>query len=158
MAEQDANKDTIEKPVGLNVRLARAGNADQPVLANFTRVNGAPGMVFVDFGFLEPAALEALSRLARSGGKIPETLNGKLAVRVASSKSCNRASARLRSELPSRVGEGLGVRDRVPQGSMGYDTLAMLHRQLGQVVAGLGKRNAGKSTKVGDRAGKKGQA
>lgn len=57
----------------------------------------------VDFGFLEPAALSTLSRLARSGGKIPATLTGKLAVRVA----------------------------------LGYDTLAALHQQLGQVVAGL---------------------
>ena len=60
-------------------------------------------MVFVDFGFLEPAALAALSQLARSDGKIPETLTGKLAVRVA----------------------------------LGYDTLAALYQQLGQVIAGL---------------------
>jgi hypothetical protein len=91
------------KTVGLNIRLQPVDNADQPVLANFTRLNGAPGMVFVDFGFLEPAALSALSRLALSGGKIPETLTGKLAVRVA----------------------------------LGYDTLAALHQQLGQVVAEL---------------------
>jgi len=92
-----------EKSAGLNIRLAPVGNSDQPLLANFTRLNGAPGMVFVDFGFLEPAALSALSRLAQSGGKIPETLTGKLAVRVA----------------------------------LGYDTLAALHQQLGQVIGGL---------------------
>ena len=100
MAEQ---KEKQGGTAELNIRLAPVGASDQPVLANFTRLNGAPGMVFVDFGFLEPAALSALSRLARSGGKIPETLTGKLAVRVA----------------------------------LGYDTLAALHRQLGQVVAGL---------------------
>jgi hypothetical protein len=76
-------KEAQEKSTGLNIRLAPVENSDQPVLANFTRMNGAPGMVFVDFGFLEPAALSALSRLAQSGGKIPESLNGKLAVRVA---------------------------------------------------------------------------
>ena len=92
-----------EKSAGLNIRLASVDNSDQPVLANFTRLNGAPGMVFVDFGFLEPAALSALSRLAQSGNKIPETLTGKLAVRVA----------------------------------LGYDTLAALHQQLGQVIDGL---------------------
>ncbi|MBI2225924.1 MAG: hypothetical protein HYU44_13480 [Betaproteobacteria bacterium] len=111
MAEPDAKPETQEKTVGLNIRLAPVDNSDQPVLANFTRLNGAPGMVFVDFGFLEPAALDALSRLARSGGKIPETLTGKLAVRVA----------------------------------LGYDTLAALHQQLGQVVAGLRGQNAPKS-------------
>ena len=71
------------KSVGLNIRLAPVNNSDQPVLANFSRLNGAPGMVFVDFGFLEPAALSELSRLVQTGGKIPETLTGRLAVRVA---------------------------------------------------------------------------
>lgn len=83
MAEQNEKQASQGKSVGLNIRLAPVENSDQPVLANFTRLNGAPGMVFVDFGFLEPAALSALSRLAQSGGKIPENLNGKLAVRVA---------------------------------------------------------------------------
>ena len=99
------------KTVGLNIRLTPVDQSDQPVLANFTRLNGAPGMVFVDFGFLEPAALSALSRLAQSGGKIPETLTGKLAVRVA----------------------------------LGYDTLAALHEQLGQVVAELKVQRAEKA-------------
>ena len=111
MAEQNVKQETQEKTVGLNIQLAPVDNSDQPVLANFTHLNGAPGMVFVDFGFLEPAALDALSRLARSGGKIPETLTGKLAVRVA----------------------------------LGYDTLAALHQQLGQVVAGLRAQNAAKA-------------
>src|SRR3954465_9833941 len=97
-----ADKDE-QKSAGLNIKLAPVVNSDQPVVANFTRLNGAPGMVFVDFGFLEPSALSALSRLAQSGGKIPETLTGKLAVRIA----------------------------------LGYDTVAALHQQLGQVIDGL---------------------
>ncbi len=111
MAEQNA-KD--KKSTELSIRLAPVGDSDQPVLANFTRLNGAPGMVFVDFGFLEPAALSALSRLAASGGKIPETLTGKLAVRVA----------------------------------FGHDTLAALHRQLGQVVAGLSAQRSAQAVPV----------
>jgi hypothetical protein len=47
--------------------------------------NIAPGMVFIDFGFLEPAMLTALPRVAKEGGKLPESVNGKLAVRVAMS-------------------------------------------------------------------------
>lgn len=109
MAEKDAKQ---EETVGLSIKLAAVGNSDQPVFTNFTRLNGAPGMVFVDFGFLEPAAPNALSRLARSGGKIPETLTGKLAVRVA----------------------------------LGYDTLAALHQQLGQVVAGLSAQSTARPT------------
>lgn len=112
MAEQAQEPAKAEsRQVGLNIRLAPVGNSDQPMLANFTRLNGAPGMVFVDFGFLEPAALSSLSRLAQSGGKIPENLNGKLAVRVA----------------------------------LGYDTLAALHQQLGQVISGLQAQQAQKS-------------
>jgi len=107
----DEQNEKQEKTTGLNIRLAPVGNSDQPMLANFTRLNGAPGMVFVDFGFLEPAALSALSQVARSGGKIPETLTGKLAVRVA----------------------------------LGYDTLAALHQQLGQVIAGLSAQRAEKA-------------
>jgi hypothetical protein len=108
MAETNEKQDN---KVALNIRLAPVANSDQPVLANFTTLNGAPGMVFVDFGFLEPAALDALSRTARSGGKLPQTLTGKLAVRVA----------------------------------MGYDSVAALHQQLGQVVAGLQAQRAKKA-------------
>lgn len=110
MTEATEKHENSEKTTGLNIRLAPTGSSDQPILANFTRINGAPGLVFVDFGFLEPAALSALSRLARSGGKIPETLNGKLAVRVV----------------------------------LGYDTLAALHQQLGQAVAGIKKQSVEK--------------
>jgi hypothetical protein len=83
MAERDAKQQMQDKGGGVNVRLTPVDNSDQPMFTNFTRINGAPGMVFVDFGFLEPAAIGALSRLAGSGGKIPETLTGKLAVRIA---------------------------------------------------------------------------
>ena len=111
-SSKEATK-TEAKSAGLNIRLAPVSNSDQPVLANFTRLNGAPGMVFVDFGFLEPAALSALSRLAQSGGKIPENLNGKLAVRVA----------------------------------LGFDTVAALHQQLGQLMTGLKAQRAEKHDK-----------
>jgi len=67
----------------LGIRLAPIGNSDQPVFANYTALNVAPGVVFIDFGFLEPGVLAALPRVARQGGKLPETLNGRLAVRVA---------------------------------------------------------------------------
>jgi hypothetical protein len=89
----------------MGIRLAPVDNSDQPVVANYCSVNVSPGMAFLDFGFLEPGMLAALPRVARSGGKLPERLNGKLAVRVA----------------------------------LGYDALANLHQQLGQVLKGLGE-------------------
>lgn len=100
MAEQ---KDKPAQKPALNLNLVPVEHSDQPKVANFTRVTPAPGMVYLDFGFLEPGALAALAEAARAGGKLPQSLDGKLAVRVA----------------------------------LGYDTLAQLHQQLGQVVAGL---------------------
>jgi hypothetical protein len=67
----------------LGIRLVPVDNSDQPVFANFCNINVAPGVAFVDFGFLEPGMVTALPRVARSGGKLPESVNGKLAVRVA---------------------------------------------------------------------------
>ena len=65
------------------VRLIPVNNSDHPVVANYSNIDVMPGMVFVDFGFIEPGALAALPRVARQGGKLPETIGGKLAVRVA---------------------------------------------------------------------------
>ena len=113
MSERNEKLAEEQKSVGLNIRLAPVNNSDQPILANFTRLNAAPGVAFVDFGFLEPAALSALSRLARTGGKIPENLNGKLAVRVA----------------------------------IGFDSVAALHQQLGQLLEGLKVQSSEKSAR-----------
>ncbi len=71
------------RAASLGVRLTPVGNSDQPIVANYCLINVAPGMAFIDFGFLEPAMLAALPRVAREGGKLPERVNGKLAVRVA---------------------------------------------------------------------------
>ena len=65
------------------VRLRPANNSDQPVLANYVALQPASGMLLLDFGFLEPAVLAALPNVARRGGKLPESLDGRLAVRVA---------------------------------------------------------------------------
>jgi hypothetical protein len=68
---------------GLGLRLVPVGNSDQPVFANVCNVNVAPGVAFIDFGFLEPAMLSALPRVAKEGGKLPERIEGRLAVRIA---------------------------------------------------------------------------
>jgi len=67
----------------LGIRLVAVNNSDQPVVSNYVSLNISPSMAFVDFGFLEPSVLAALPRVAQSGGKLPERLDGKLAVRVA---------------------------------------------------------------------------
>ena len=71
------------KTVGMSVRLTPSGDSDRPVFSNFTNVNVAPGTVFIDFGFLEPGVLSALPQMVKDGNKLPESLNGRLSVRVA---------------------------------------------------------------------------
>jgi len=71
-----------EHQLQLGIRLQSVEGSDQPVFSNFTMVQGAPGMVFLDFGFLEPNALPSVVRAAQSGGKVPEAIRGKLAARV----------------------------------------------------------------------------
>ena len=79
-----------EKPAAptrqrMGVRLAPVDNSDQPVLANYASVSVAPGMAFIDFGFLEPGLLAAIPQVAQQSGKLPQAVNGKLVVRVAMS-------------------------------------------------------------------------
>lgn len=78
-----APADSAAQPRTLGIRLVPVSNSDQPVVANYSAVDLAPGIAFVDFGFVEPSVLAALPGMARAGGKLPERLNGKLAVRVA---------------------------------------------------------------------------
>ena len=72
-----------QSPIRMAVRLTPANNSDQPVLANYSNINITPGMAFIDFGFIEPSLLNALPRAAKRGGKMPERIDAKLAVRVA---------------------------------------------------------------------------
>ena len=64
------------------IRLRAEDHAAQPLFANFTGVQGAPGMVFIDFGFLEPRVLPSVLRRAQGAGQVPEAVNGRLAARV----------------------------------------------------------------------------
>ena len=81
-AEGKASAGGGEHQLQLGIRLQSVEGSDQPVFSNFAMVQGAPGMVFVDFGFLEPAALPSVIRAAQSGGKVPEAIGGKLSARV----------------------------------------------------------------------------
>ncbi len=72
-----------ENVVALNVKLMPVENSDQPVSVNYTTVGVAQGIAYLDFGFIEPAVLAMLARTARDGKAIPESLDGKLVVRMA---------------------------------------------------------------------------
>ena len=83
MAEGSLSEQNGDKTVTVNVRLKTAGQADQPLLANYTHVGLAEALAYVDFGFLEPALLGAVVKRAKQGEALPKQLEGIRAARVA---------------------------------------------------------------------------
>ena len=83
--EEGAAKEAAKQPAkqAVNLQLMPANGSDQPVLANVTMVEPTAGVALLDFGFLDPGTMSALSRMARAGKQVPERLNGRLAARVA---------------------------------------------------------------------------
>lgn len=75
-------KATGEKQT-MGIQLVPTAGADHPVFANFSMVHPASGVALIDFGFLDPGTVNAVSQLAKAGKKTPERLNARLAVRVA---------------------------------------------------------------------------
>jgi hypothetical protein len=73
----------VEQAVAVNVKLMPVGQSDQPVSANVSVVNVAQGIAYLDFGFIEPPVLASVALASRQGGKLPESMEGKLVVRVA---------------------------------------------------------------------------
>jgi len=67
--------------VGLT--LTAGDHGSEPIVSNCTAVHVSPGFAFLDFGFIEPALLDALARTARAGKRVPSTVEGKLAARIA---------------------------------------------------------------------------
>ncbi len=77
VAEGDAAK---QQPMA--IQLNPSGQSDMPIFSNFTNVSPGPGMAVLDFGFLDPATIHAVTQLSRSGKKAPNPVNGRLASRV----------------------------------------------------------------------------
>ena len=68
--------------IQVGVRIQQGEHTGQPIYANFTAVQGGQGVVFVDFGFLEPQALQSLARMTQSGEKAPETIGARMSSRM----------------------------------------------------------------------------
>lgn len=66
----------------LELRLTPVANSDHPIAANTSTVQLAPGMAYIDFGFIEPSVLASLPRIAQQGGEMPKGINGRLAARM----------------------------------------------------------------------------
>lgn len=67
----------------LRINLVPADQSDKPVLSNYAVVRVTPGLVYLDFGFIDPGVLPALNAAVGKGQKPPEQINARLAVRVA---------------------------------------------------------------------------
>lgn len=110
------NKEEKAKPAArqnLAIRLVPANQSDAPVVANYASVHASQGMVFIDFGLLEPSVVAALPQAARQG-KLPEAVSGRLASRVAIGAEALRALhaqlGRLIAEEPKSNSKNAGPR------------------------------------------------
>jgi hypothetical protein len=88
----------------VNLQLVPSGGSDQPVFSNMTVVQPAPGVALVDFGFLDPGALRAVASMAQAGKKVPERVQGRLAVRIALSYDALAALHRQIGSVLQRAG------------------------------------------------------
>jgi hypothetical protein len=69
--------------IALNVRLKPSDSSAHPKAANYTNVSIAQGIAYLDFGFIEPALLAAVAKIAKDGQAAPKGLDGHLVTRVA---------------------------------------------------------------------------
>ena len=77
-------KDTaVDKTISLNVRLKPSEPSAHPHAVNYSNVGVAQGIAYIDFGFIEPAALAAIVKTAKDGQAAPKGLDGHLVTRVA---------------------------------------------------------------------------
>jgi len=84
---ENNNVSSTDQPTGnavqVNIRLTPVERSGQALFSNFTVARRALGTVLVDFGFLEPNALNTVIRRAQSGENVSEGIGGQLACRVA---------------------------------------------------------------------------
>lgn len=69
--------------IALNVRLKPSESTAHPHAVNYSNVGVAQGIAYVDFGFIEPAALATVAKAAKDGQPAPKGLDGHLVTRVA---------------------------------------------------------------------------
>lgn len=111
MAEQNAGTSNTTpgsptqspQPVRADITLRPIEGSDRPALSNLTSVQTVMDMVIVDFGFLEPQAVNAIAQAGRTGTQLPNPLAGQLASRVAMNLQTAGQLAQQLNELLNRV-------------------------------------------------------
>jgi hypothetical protein len=99
------------KALSVRVNLRPIEPSAQPIYSNFTGVQHGAGVVFVDFGFLEPSALNNLAKAAQSGTNAPDTIGGRLVCRTALSRD---AAASLAQQLMQVLQRSAQAQSRAP--------------------------------------------
>jgi hypothetical protein len=79
----DMKATAVDKTISLNVRLKPSEPSAHPHAVNYSNVGVAQGIAYIDFGFIEPAALAAIAKTAKDGQPAPKGLDGHLVTRVA---------------------------------------------------------------------------
>ncbi|MBL8496216.1 hypothetical protein ABF87_03390 [Nitrosomonas sp. JL21] len=67
----------------INIKMQPTEHTHQLMYSNLTHVQGEQGVVIIDFGFLDPQTINAVNQLARTGEKVPETINARMSCRMA---------------------------------------------------------------------------
>ena len=93
---ESQTESTQPQALQVGIRMQQGEHAGQPIYSNFTAVQGGQGVVFVDFGFLEPQAMQALAKMTQAGDKVPETIGARMSCRMAISAD---AAANLNRQL-----------------------------------------------------------
>ena len=74
--------DLNDRTIALNVKLTPSDSSVHPRAANFSNVSVAQGIAYLDFGFIEPALLAAITKTAKDGQSAPNAVDGHLVTRV----------------------------------------------------------------------------
>lgn len=72
-----------DQTIALNVPLKPSEPSTHPRATNYTNVEVAQGIAYIDFGFIEPVLLATIAKKAKDGQAAPKGLEGALVTRVA---------------------------------------------------------------------------
>ncbi len=87
------------KAVQVSIRMQSGEYAGQPIYSNLTSVQASQGVVMIDFGFIDPQMIQALSRLTQSGEKAPDTVSAKMSCRMVISTEAAKQLAQQLNQL-----------------------------------------------------------
>ena len=79
------NTGADSQAVHIGLRLRAVDQSDRSIVSNITGVHLGSGFAFIDFGFIEQAALTEVTRAARAGDQKNSVLDGRLECRIAMS-------------------------------------------------------------------------